>query len=117
MLRWKSHHDNIGDARLDFFCDIFLDEKFDGSPIVVDEYRLLGRSGERMRVAKVRDANHDLCLTDVVERLGLLRQLPKPIGRPRGGFVRVCEDSKVPEFLIRLKFACRIPSRSTEFLS
>ena len=38
MLAWKPHRDDVSDARLDFFRDVFLDEELDSSPIVVEEY-------------------------------------------------------------------------------
>ena len=66
----ESHRNSAGDSGLDFFLDIFLDKEFDGGPIVVNEYRLRGRSDEWMRVEieREREANHDFGL-DVVERV------------------------------------------------
>ena len=69
LLPWKSHRDSVGHMRLDFLWNVFLDEEFDGSSIIVDEYRLRRRSDGRMGVRKETYANHDFCLTDVVERV------------------------------------------------
>lgn len=70
------------------------------------------------------DANHDLCVADVVERVRVTRQLPKPISRPRDNFARkytllALEHVQVVTTIwvsYLLKSACRLPSQPTKFL-
>jgi hypothetical protein len=44
LLPKTPHGDGVGDARLDFLWNVLLNEKLDRDSIIVDEYRLRGRS-------------------------------------------------------------------------
>ena len=85
-----SHRDGVDDAGLDFLLEVFLNEEFNGGPIIVDEYRLCERSDERTEAGTEREI---LTMISVLltswKGLGFVRRLPKPINLPRATDRRV----------------------------